>query len=106
MATNGGLHPGAHSVSFDLRVFSTGAVKKAAYVFIDRFAAAFAATETTLVCSITFLNSVPEGAKEKILLAFQQEVLDYDLRESIGNETANVRNAILALALQPSGLLK
>ena len=93
-------------ISFDRRILSTEAVKKAAYVFIDRFSAHFDIEDDTLVCTLQFVNGIPEDAEDGILQAFEQEVLDYDLRESIGRETADVRNAILALALRPSGLIK
>lgn len=93
-------------ISFDRRVFSTAAVKKAAYVFIDRFSVQFDIEGDALVCTLQFVNGIPEDARDGILQAFEQEVLDYDLRESIGRETADVRNAILALALRPSGLIK
>ena len=92
--------------SFDRRVLSTEAVKKAAYVFIDRFSAQFEIDGDSLVCTLQFVNGIPEDAEDGILQVFEQEVLDYDLRESIGRETADVRNAILALALRPSGLIK
>ena len=93
-------------ISFDRRILSTEAVKKAAYVFIDRFSAHFEIDGDSLVCTLQFVNGIPEEAQGGILQAFEQEVLDYDLRESIGRETADVRNAILALALRPSGLIK
>ena len=93
-------------ISFDRRILSTEAIKKAAYVFIDRFSAHFDIEDDTLVCTLQFVNGIPEDAEDGILQAFEQEVLDYDLRESIGRETADVRNAILALALRPSGLIK
>ena len=93
-------------ISFDRRLLSTEAIKKAAYVFLDRFSAHFDVEGDALICTIKFVSGISEDAYDGILQAFEQEVLDYDLRESIGRETAGVRNAILALALRPSGLIK
>lgn len=95
-----------HEVSFDLRLFTAEAVKKAVYVFIDRFAADLVVEGDTLRCKICFTPSIPEQAHEELLAAFKHEALDQELRESIRRETAAVRNAILALALRPSGLVK
>ena len=73
-------------ISFDRRILSTEAIKKAAYVFIDRFSAQFDIEDDALVCTLQFVNGIPEDAEDGIVQAFEQEVLDYDLRESIGRE--------------------
>lgn len=93
-------------VSFNERLYAVSSIKKAAYRFIDRFAAAVDILDGRIECVITFGRDVPESEAEAVLLEFQKEVLDQDLRESIKNETEAVRNLLLAHVFSNTGLIK
>lgn len=91
-------------LEFDAHVYSADTIKKAAYVYIDRFSVNITTRETQILCSISFPKETSEDAKKSLIDDFQKEVLDQDLRQRIGAETANYRNAILALAFSSTKL--
>lgn len=88
----------SRKVVVDTSVYSLDTVKKAAYRFLDRFAADLSINGNQIVCSLTFQRGVADTAADAIIQDFQRELLDQDLREKVGAETAPLRNAILALA--------
>ena len=90
-------------VVFDTAVFGVDSVKKAAYRFIDRFAVDIRLDQHKIICTISF-TGVANGDKSRILDDFRKEVLDQDLRRTIAEETAPMRNTILALAFASSNL--
>jgi His-Xaa-Ser system protein HxsD len=85
----------------DPKVYSFDAVKKAAYRFLDRFAPQIYADASGIVCTLTFPAAVTEAEQELAAAEFWKELIDQDLREPIGKETASIRNAILAVAFSP-----
>jgi His-Xaa-Ser system protein HxsD len=85
-------------VEFDGNVYDVEAIKKAAYVFIDRFSANISVQDTKILCAIRFPESTAQEIKKSLVDDFHKEALDQDLRHRITAETANYRNAILALA--------
>jgi His-Xaa-Ser system protein HxsD len=84
------------ALDFDASCHSADAIQRAAYVFTDRFALTLTAGEGVWHCVLDFASEEPQIAE--MVRAFRIEVLDYVLRERIRNETAPVRNTILALA--------
>jgi His-Xaa-Ser system protein HxsD len=82
----------------DSAVYSLDAVKKAAYRFLDRFAADIHLDPEKIVCELTFSRNANDAEQATIVGEFRKEVLDQDLRERIAKETAAMRNAILAVA--------
>lgn len=92
------------TLKFDALVYSVDAIKKAAYVFISRFSVNISIHETQILCAISFPKETSENAKKSLIDDFLKEVLDQDLRQRIGTETANYRNAILALAFSSTKL--
>jgi His-Xaa-Ser system protein HxsD len=86
------------TVEFDGNVYNVEAIKKAAYVFMDRFSANISTYEKKVLCSIRFPEGATKDDKDALVDDFYKEVLDQDLRQRVANETANYRNAILALA--------
>jgi His-Xaa-Ser system protein HxsD len=88
-------------LTLDSSVYSLDAVKKAAYRFSDRFAADISATPDQIICDLTYAPGLGEGEQASMVAEFRKELLDQDLRETIGRETAAVRNAILAVAFSP-----
>ena len=86
----------AHTLDFDASCHSADAIQRAAYAFTDRFALTLTQGEGVWHCTLDFAS--PAVQVVETLHAFRIEVLDQVLRERIRNETAPVRNAILALA--------
>jgi len=86
------------TIEFDDAVYSVEAIKKAAYVFIDRLSVNISTDKTKILCAIRFPDCTTEDTKKLLLDDLQKEVLDQDLRLRITEQTANYRNAILALA--------
>ena len=91
---------------FDASVYSTGAIKKAAYRSINKFAINIANEGNQINCSLTFKESATESQIKSYLDEFKKEVLDQDLREIIKKETEEVRNLILAHTFSKTGLIK
>jgi His-Xaa-Ser system protein HxsD len=85
----------------DSTVYTLDAVKKAAYRFVDRFAIDIRAEHGSFVCDLTFPPGVAEADQAALVADFRKEMLDQDLRERISEQTAAVRNAILAVAFAP-----
>ncbi len=81
-------------LEFDLRVHGLSAIKKAAYRFTDQCAADIRQTDAEHV-SVTL---TPRSTTAIDALAFQNEVLDQDLRDLIAEETKPIRNLLLAQA--------
>jgi His-Xaa-Ser system protein HxsD len=90
---------------FSNGVYSIGAIKKAAYRFTDRCSFDFQPAEgNTTLAILSFSPDVTADEKAALQREFRNEVLDQDLREVIGAETAGVRNAVLAYAFSRTGL--
>jgi His-Xaa-Ser system protein HxsD len=79
-------------------VYGLEIVKKAAYRFVDRASAVITIDGDNIVCTFSFSRGTNEASADGFVQDFHTELLDQDLRERIGKETAPARNAILALA--------
>ncbi len=92
-------------IKFDTRVYSSTAVKKAAYKFSRQFAVIFSLVEEHWIeARLSFLGDGLDC--EEVIQAFCAEVLDQDLREQIKSETEATRNLILAQAFSKTSLLQ
>jgi His-Xaa-Ser system protein HxsD len=85
----------------DPAIYTVDAVKKAAYRLLHRFSPKISNEPNGIVCELTFNADVKGIDHEQIVAEFWAELLDQDLRERLGKETAAVRNAILAVAFSP-----
>lgn len=93
-------------IKFDTRIYSTLAVKKAAYKFAAHFASMFSMLdEHFFTAELKFAVDLPQCDQEELIQAFLNEVLDQDLRERIARETEAIRNLILAEAFSKTSLL-
>jgi His-Xaa-Ser system protein HxsD len=92
------------SLSFDRTCYSADAVQRALYRFSDRLSGVVLDSAETISC-VLHIHADDQAEAELVLSDFRNEVLDQVLRERIRNETAEVRNLILALAFSDSGLL-
>jgi His-Xaa-Ser system protein HxsD len=103
MTTETGCHSdeGLHVLEFDPNAVTIDAVQRAAYKLSDRLSAVVRSGEL-IECRIY----LPKDAEALAILAeFRNEVLDQVLRERIRQETAAVRNMILALAFSNTGVV-
>lgn len=89
-------------VTFDADSYSTDAIQRAAYRFIDRFSFELVQEGSKLRCLLHFTEE--GGLDEAVVAEFRSEVLDQVLRERIRVETADVRNAVLAVAFSNAKL--
>ncbi len=90
------------TLSFDRTGHSVDAVQRAAYRFSDRLSCEISSSDASIEVKVSILD---DAADPDVLLAeFRNEVLDQVLRERIRDETADVRNLVLALAFSRTGL--
>lgn len=92
-------------LTFDSKVFSLMAVKKAAYKYLRSFSADISAQSQQIHCHLTFSSHVSDEERGRLVEDFKKEVLDQDLREILKSETEAVRNVILAHAFSKTGLI-
>jgi His-Xaa-Ser system protein HxsD len=90
-------------VCFDSKVFDLDTIKRAAYRFSDRCSFDFRPTAEGTACTLAFLKDAAPDAVAALVQSFKIEVLDQDLRKSIAEETAPMRNAILAYTFSKTG---
>ena len=94
----------SRTIFFDDQLFKADSVKKAAYRFSDRLTFKFSIVDGGLQVTVSPLGTVDASEFEKIISKFEVEVLDNDLRLQIAEDTAPIRNAILAYAFSKTGL--
>ena len=82
---------------------SADAIQRAAYRFSDRLTLDLDVENGNYRCFLYPRNSEIE-LDDSVVNDFRLEVLDQTLRERIRAETADIRNAILALAFSQTGL--
>lgn len=92
-------------VRFGAQVFRLSAIKKAAYKYIDQFSCEITLQEAEVLCAIQFKSGIDESTRLWLVEEFRKEVLDQDLREQVRDETAAVRNLILAHTFSKSGIV-
>jgi His-Xaa-Ser system protein HxsD len=89
----------------DLRVYRLAAVQGAAYRLAARCTAVLGEVAGDSMCvELMFAEMTSEARALEVAREFFQELLDQELRQKIGAETAPLRNAILAHAYSRSGL--
>lgn len=91
-------------MAFSVEVFSLDTLKKAAYRMSDVAVIDIAPSGENIICTMKFRQPLSAEDVDQAVSTFKLEVLDQDLRASIGTETDAMRNAILALAFSKSGL--
>lgn len=93
------------TLEIDLNAFSLDSVKRTAYRFADRFSVELAVSGSTATCTAIFEANKPDDWIEAVLDLFRKELLDQDLRQTIREETKDVRNLILAHVFSKTGLI-
>lgn len=90
-------------LELDPAIYRLEAVQKAAYRFIDRLTILISQDQGKLVCDICLVKD-GEPPSDALLDNFKRELLDQQLRLQIKEETAPVRDLILAYAFSRTGL--
>ena len=88
-------------VSFDPGAYSLDAVQRAAYRLSARASSEITLEETTIE---VVLRPLGDEDVATLVAELRGEALDQVLRERIREETADVRNLVLALAFSRTGL--
>lgn len=91
-------------LSVDLRAYSLEALKKAAYA-LGRVSSSRIELLDDATARVVLFPNPGESVGQVLAARFWQELLDQDLRESVGRETGPVRNLIMAHALSKLPLL-
>lgn len=91
-------------IQFDLKVFTLDCVKRAAYRVTGGSSVDIAIEGGLAKCVLHFSKPISGEQADRAIEALRLEVLDQDLRRVVAEETASVRNAVLALAFSKSGL--
>ena len=91
-------------LDFDAQCVSLIAIKKASYIFTDKFAVNVEEVKNKFICTMLFKKDIDEADMEDIAIDFRNEILDQELREEISQKTEPVKNLILAFAFSKSGL--
>jgi His-Xaa-Ser system protein HxsD len=100
------LVSGCIHTKVDARVYRLTAVQKAAYRLAARCTVVIgAACEHLLPITLTFASTVTENEARQLAQLFFRELLDQELREKIGEETAALRALILAHAFSKTDLV-
>jgi His-Xaa-Ser system protein HxsD len=93
-----------HRVRFSSQAYSLDTIKRAAYRFTGQFAFNFHPEQDSIICEMAPLSHGNAPDMDAALQAFTNEVLDQDLRRTIADETAAMRNLILAHVFSRTGL--
>jgi len=92
------------ALHFHCDIFSVDTIKRAAFKFTDRFSFEFGVNDGQISCVASSLESIGPDECELFEQRLRNEVLDQDLRQRIAEETAPLRNTILAYAFSNTGL--
>jgi His-Xaa-Ser system protein HxsD len=92
-------------VSFETAAHSADAIQRAAYRHSDRLSLAMRDAGGSFECVLSVIAET-EAEADSVVHDFRNEVLDQVLRGRIREETAGVRNVILALAFRDTALVE
>lgn len=93
-------------LSFDEKLYSPESIQKAAYRGQHAFTLGLTAQGGTLACELLANITTSEDAFEVAVEEFRKDVLDYQLRSKLQEQTASIRNMILGVAFSNSGLIQ
>jgi His-Xaa-Ser system protein HxsD len=101
------LKDGRIDLRLDIKVYRLTAIQKAAYKLAKHVTVAIGALEGDLAAvTLLFRPATTEPAALECARSFFQELLDQELREKIGNETAPLRSLIIAQAFSRTDLIR
>jgi len=96
------MSPLSFQTSFDQSLFRLSAIQKAVYRFSDRFFIEMAVVGNSVLVT---LRPKAKSAVVDPTDELKNEVLDQELREVVADETARVRDLLLAQAFSPVSLI-
>jgi His-Xaa-Ser system protein HxsD len=97
---------GCIHVRVDLRAYRLVAVQKTAYRLAARCTLVIGAEhDQVLPIALTFGSKIAEDEARQVARLFFRELLDQELREKVGQETAALRALILAHAFSKTDLV-
>jgi His-Xaa-Ser system protein HxsD len=92
------------AITVSLRAYALDVIKKAAYRLLDRGVVEIAPDGDSAQCTIRFRTPLTPEEARRICDDLWAEILDQDLRLIVAQETAPVRNAVLAQVFSRTGL--
>ncbi|MGZ8934966.1 MAG: His-Xaa-Ser system protein HxsD [Methylobacter sp.] len=101
-----GLSLNQAELSFDNQVFTLDTIKRALYRFADRCSFDIERLDKQTKVTLHVASGLPQTAMDELCSRIRNEVLDQDLRDSISQETANIRTLILANAFSNTKLIE
>ncbi|WXL24650.1 His-Xaa-Ser system protein HxsD [Ectopseudomonas mendocina] len=93
-------------LSFDEKLYNPESIQKAAYRGQHAFTLSLCAQGGALTCELLANITTSEEAFRVAVEEFRKDVLDYQLRIKLQEQTANIRNMILGVAFSNSGLIQ
>jgi His-Xaa-Ser system protein HxsD len=101
------VEDGAVVGRLDTRVYRLIAIKKAAHRLAAHFTVSFeSVTDEHVHLVLRGKSKWTDAEADDVIKAFNQELLDQELREHVGEETASIRTLILAQAFSKTGLIR
>jgi His-Xaa-Ser system protein HxsD len=97
------LLDGTRVLTFDSKVYRLSAIKKAAYKFGGLFHILIEQHE--YATEVRMKPKESSAPIDKLVGEFCNEVLDQELRETVAEETAGIRNLLLAQAFSKTSLI-
>lgn len=90
---------------YDERLYDAEVIQKAAYRSINSLTIEIASAGGQFVCALSSNIGVEEPAFLFAIQEFKKDVLDYQLRHRLDEETKSIKNLILGLAFSKTGLI-
>jgi His-Xaa-Ser system protein HxsD len=101
------IEHGLYDLSLNTAVYSLEAIKKTAYKFAGSVSVIIGPeTGDTVSVVFNFVGKSSKADPEQVISDFCTELLDQDLRETVGRETGPIRNLILAHAFSRTRLAR
>ena len=91
---------------FDSNVFSLSTVKRALYRFADLCASDIRLIDKQIKVTLYIPITANPLKIDDLCYRIRNEILDQDLRDTISQDTANIRTLILANAFSHTGLVE
>lgn len=91
-------------LTFDQRLYDAEVIQKAAYRGQYAFTLDIKVQGEELICTLLANITTPSETFTSAVEEFKKDVLDYQLRKKLQDQTAAVRNVILGVAFSQSGL--
>lgn len=92
------------SVTYEKEIYNITSIQKAAYRNLNSISVNIVSKELLYVCEISPNLETSPQEFEQAIQEFKKDVLDYQLRYQLDNETKATKNLILGLVFSKTGL--